>query len=133
MVKRAKEHDAVLATLKHYTDGTFEGDVAKLKLAFHEKATLSGYIHTPQTPPEGALLLMPIEGLYNHMSGTPSPKAEGAPYAARVGEIVVRGAMARAVVYEDGLAGLDFVNELILHKVGDRWLITNKAFSADPQ
>lgn len=132
MTKRAADHDAVLKTLQLYMDGTYEGDVGKLRSAFHEKAVIGGYIHTPQSPPEGVLLFAPMEALYGHMQSAPSPKAAGAPYAARVGELSVRGNLARAVVYEDGLDGHDYVNELQLHRVKGSWLITSKAFSADP-
>jgi len=131
MTRRAADHDAVLETLQLYVDGTHEGNVDKLKKAFHEKAMLSGYIHTPQSPPEGVLLVAPMEVLYGHMQNAPSPQASGAPYAARVGEVTVRGNLARAVVYEDGLEGRDYVNELQLHRLKGRWLIVSKAFSAD--
>ena len=38
------------------------------------------------------------------------PKAQNAPYVARVGAIEVNGDLAHAVVYEDGLMGHDFIN-----------------------
>ncbi len=131
MSQRAPEHDAVMATIQLYIDGTYEGDVAKLKRAFHEKATLSGHIHIPDAPPEGVFMFAPMDVLYGHMEDEESPKATGAPYSARVGEVMLRGPLARAVVYEDGLGGHDYVNELHLHRVSGKWLITNKAFVSD--
>lgn len=131
MEKRIGQYDSVLKCLDLYIQGTFEGDVSKLKKAFHEKATLSGFIYPPGAPSEGMFMLAPIDALYGHMEQAPSPKAEGAPYAARIGEVTLRGKLARAVVYEDGLSGHDFINDLQLHFVDGEWRITSKAFVSD--
>lgn len=130
-MKRTPEYDAVQETLARYIEGTFEGDVAKLRTAFHPSAVLSGYIHTPQTPPEGLLFVAGIESLYGHMASAPSPKAQGDAYSARVGAVEVYGDMAHAVVYEDGLSGFDFINHLNLHRTAEGWRITAKAFTGD--
>jgi hypothetical protein len=131
MSKRAAEYDSILKTIQLYIDGTYEGDVAKLRRAFHEKASLSGYIDVPNAPPGGVLMVAPMDALYGYMATAKSPKAENAGYAARVGEITIRGNLARVVVYEDALGGHDYVNDLQLHRVADRWVITSKAFVAD--
>jgi hypothetical protein len=131
MAQRAPDYDAVMHTVQTYIDGTYEGDVSRLKEAFHEKATISGYIQVPNAPPEGVFMFAPIDALYGHIESHPSPKASGDAYAARVGEVVLRGSLARVVVYEDGLGGEDFVNELHLHRVGGKWEITAKAFVGD--
>jgi hypothetical protein len=130
-MKRAADYDAVLETLQRYIEGTFKGDVDKLRTAFHPKAVLSGYIHVPQAPPEGVLFVDGIESLYGHMAASPSPEAQGDAYAARIGAVEVHGELAHAVVYEDGLFGHDFVNHLNLHRTAEGWRITAKAFSGD--
>ena len=88
MSSRTEQFDQVIECLNLYIEGTFEGDVGKLKQVFHEKAILSGHIYPPGAPAEGVFMIAPVDVLYDHMAQSPSPKAEGAPYVARVGEVV---------------------------------------------
>lgn len=129
MSARCKDYDAVVKTINNYIKGTYEGDVPLFKTAFHEKAMISGFIHMPDSPPEGVFFFENISALYGYMESTESPKASGASYEARIGSVEVFGDMAHVVVYEDGLADYNFVNQLHLHLIGDEWLITNKAFN----
>jgi hypothetical protein len=128
---RTAEHDAVLKTVRLYIDGTFTGHVETYKQAFHEKAIISGRIHPPNSAPEGVLMVAPIQAIFPLMEAGPSPKAQGAPYEARIEAIDIAGDTAHALVYEESLNGHDYVNHLNLHKDAGRWLIVSKAFRAE--
>lgn len=125
---QAKEIDAIKDTIKTYFDGTYAADVDKLKAAFHEKATLSGYITTPKAP-DGTLLICGMDMLYGDMPNHESPKDSGNDYEARILSIQIDGKAAAVTAIEEGLYGGNFVNFLILHKLDERWVIVAKAFN----
>ena len=63
---------AIRTTVQTYLDGLYEGDVAKLDLAFHPTSALTHVV-------EGELKILPREQWFEAVRNRPSPQASGLP------------------------------------------------------
>lgn len=116
-----EEADAIAATLQHYIDGARTGRGETMKPAFHEGATIFGYVGRD-------LFGGPIQGLFdwNDQNG-PAPEAK-----VRITRIDVVGTAASVRLDEDNWTGHRFTVFMNLVKFHGRWKVVSKAFYLHP-
>jgi len=115
--KNVSEHDAITKAVQHYIDGAKSGKGDDMKPAFHEDATIFGYVGTD-------LFAGPIEKLFawNDENGP----ATG--LQARIARIDVADTVATVRLELDDWTGNRFTDLFTLLKVDDEWKIMNKVF-----
>jgi len=115
------EHDAIIRTVQHYIDGARSGRGANMKPAFHDDATIFGYVGAD-------LFAGPIQLLFdwNDENG-PAVGIE-----ARIGSIDVAGSIANVRLEMDDWTGHRFTDLFNLLKVDGEWKIMNKVFHLHP-
>jgi len=111
--------DAIEALVALYVEGA-NGDVAKLKEAFHPSATMMGHIGPMDT-------YVPIDDFYAIVEANPG--AAGPGYRAVVRMIDVTGDAGVAVLVEHDFFGCDFVDYFAVARIDGRWWITNKTYA----
>ena len=111
--------DEVRAVIQLYIDGA-NGDVAKLKQAFHPDARMMGHIGPMDT-------YVPITAFFDMVAKQPG--MAGANYKATVRSIDVTGDAGVAVLVETDYMGCDFVDYFSVARIGARWQITNKTYA----
>jgi hypothetical protein len=111
------EYDAIAATVQHYLDGAKSGRGADMKPAFHEGATIFGYVGPD-------LFAGPIQHLFdwNDQNG-PATGLE-----ARLASVDVAGSIATVRLEIDNWTGHRFTDMFTLLKVDGQWTIMNKVF-----
>ena len=111
------EYDAIAKTIQHYIDGGKSGRGADMKPAFHEQATIFGYVGPD-------LFAGPIQGLYdwNDQNGA----ATG--MEVRLASVDVTGTIATVRLEIDNWTGHRFTDMMTLLKVDGQWKIMNKVF-----
>ena len=116
-----QEYDAIAKVIQRYVDGGRSGKGADMKPAFHETATITGYIGPD-------LLASPIQGLFdwNDKNG---PAAE---MQTRLAKVDVEGNIATARLEIDNWTGHRFTDMFTLLKVGGEWKIVSKVFYLHP-
>ncbi len=108
---------AITAVIHMYAEGGRQGDVAIMKPAFHENATIHGYI-------DNNLIAGSIHNLFNWVDESPpAPKLE-----VNVGNIDLANTVATARVEISGWRGYRFTDQFTLLKENDAWTITSKVF-----
>jgi len=117
----ASEYDAIAETVQHYVDGGKSGRGADMKAAFHESATIFGYIGAD-------LFAGPIQKLFdwNDQNG-PATELE-----ARLAGVDVTGSIATVRLELDNWTGHRFTDMFTLLKVGEEWKIISKVFYLHP-
>ena len=111
------QFDAVARTLQNYVEGARLGRDAQLKSAFHEGATIYGYIG-----PE--LFGGPIQTFYDwHAKNGPATDLES-----RIVSIDVAGSIATARMELLNWTGHRFTDMFTLLKIDGAWKITSKMF-----
>lgn len=115
------EVDAITRVVQHYIEGARTGRGAAMRPAFHEAATIYGYVGQD-------LFGGPIQGLYdwNDANGP----AEG--LQTRFSSIDVVGRCASVRLDTDDWTGHRFTDFLNLVKFDGRWKIVNKVFHLHP-
>ena len=116
-VTNVSENDAITKAVQHYIDGAKSGKGDDMKPAFHEDATIFGYVGTD-------LFAGPIEKLFawNDENGP----ATG--LQARIARIDVADTVATVRLELDDWTGNRFTDLFTLLKVDDEWKIMNKVF-----
>ncbi len=109
----------VRALIQLYIDGS-NGDVAKLKQAFHADARMFGHIGPMDT-------YIPIGGFFDMVQAQPG--MAGPKYQAVVRSIDLTGDAGVAVLVETDYLGCDFVDYFSVARIGGRWQITNKTYA----
>ncbi len=111
------EHDAIAKTIQHYIDGAKSGKGDDMKPAFHEDATIFGYVGTD-------LFAGPIENLFawNDENGP----ATG--LQARIAGIDLIDTVATVRLELENWTGNRFTDLFTLLKVDGEWKILNKVF-----
>lgn len=122
----ATEQDGIRQTINFYIEGLRGGDVETLKYAFHDQATMCGWLGE-------TLLTVPIEGLYDFVNSHDAPAKSGEPFEARVASIEVAGTVASAKIMEKSYQGFDFTTLFHLLKIENRWWIVGKVFNVEAQ
>ena len=102
-----------------YIDGS-NGDVDKLKRAFHKDAHMMGHIGPMET-------YFPIGEFYKMVEA--SPGMAGANYQAVIRSIDLAGDAGVAVLAETDYLGCDFVDYFSVARIDGRWQITNKTYA----
>ena len=113
----ASEHDAIAKTIQHYIDGAKSGKGDDMKPAFHEDATIFGYVGTD-------LFAGPIQKLFawNDENGP----ATG--LRSRIAGIDVADTVATVRLELDDWTGNRFTDLFTLLKLDGEWKIMNKVF-----
>jgi hypothetical protein len=109
----------VRAIIQLYIDGS-NGDVDKLKQAFHPDARMMGHIGAVDT-------YVPITDFFKMVEKRPGMAGPG--YKAFVRSIDLSGDAGVAVLVETDYMGCDFVDYFSVARVGGRWMITNKTYA----
>ncbi len=122
----ATEQDGIRQAINFYIEGLRAGSVETLKEAFHEQATMCGYLGE-------TMMIVPIQGLYDFVSSHDAPAKSGEPFDASVGAIEVAGSVASARITEKSYQGFDFTTFFQLLKIDGRWWIVGKVFNVDSQ
>ncbi len=111
------DYDAITRLIQHYIDGAKSGRGIDMKPAFHDDATIFGYVGAD-------LFAGPIQGLYdwNDANG-PAKDLE-----ARIVCIDVVGTVASVRLESSNWTGHRFTDFFNLLKVDDQWKVMNKIF-----
>jgi hypothetical protein len=118
---RVNEYDAIASTVQHYIEGAKSGRGADMKPAFHQDATIFGYVGAD-------LFAGPIQQLFdwNDQNGP----ATG--LQARIASIDIIGTIATVRLELDNWTGHRFTDLFTLLKVNGEWKIMNKVFHLHP-
>lgn len=109
----------VQALIQLYIDGA-NGNVAKLRQAFHPDARMMGHVGAMDT-------YVPIEAFIGMVAAQPG--MAGPNYTAFVRSVDLAGDAGVAVLVETDYMGCDFVDYFSVAFVGGRWVITNKTYA----
>ena len=118
----ASEHDAIAEVVQHYIDGAKSGRGDDMKPAFHEDATIFGYVGAD-------LFAGPIQQLFawNDENGPASG------LDARIANIDLVDTVATVRLELDDWTGHRFTDLFTLLKLDGEWKITNKVFHLHPE
>ena len=119
MADHMDDLDEVRALVQLYIDGA-NGDVDKLRQAFHPMATMMGHIGPMDT-------YVPIEEFFAIVGAHPG--MAGPNYRATIRSIDVTGDAGVAVLAETDYMGCDFVDYFTVARIDGRWQITNKTYA----
>lgn len=122
----AMEQDGIRQAINFYIEGLREGSVETLKQAFHEQATMCGYLGDE-------MMIVPIQGLYDFVASHDAPAKSGELFSVSVAAIEVAGSVASARITEKSYQGFDFTTFFQLLKIDGRWWIVGKVFNVDSQ
>ena len=108
---------SIADVVQHYIDGAVSGRSVDMRPAFHEDATIFGYIGEE-------LFAGPIQKLFDwHDQNGPATELE-----ARITSIDVAGTVATVRLELDNWTGYRFTDLFTLLKVDGEWKIMNKVF-----
>jgi putative lumazine-binding protein len=120
--KTVSDRDAITATIETYVNGGKSGKGADMKPAFHEGATIYGYIGPD-------LFGSPIQGLFDWNDGN-GPATE---LVSNITNIDIEGTIATARVELDNWTGHKFTDMFTLLKTDGEWKIISKVFYLYPE
>ena len=111
------EYDAVSKTIQHYINGAISGKGSEMKPAFHDDATIFGFVGND-------LFAGPIQGLYdwNDQNG-PATRM-----VSRIVNIDIVGTVASVRLESDNWTGHRFTDFFNLLKLDGQWKVMNKVF-----
>lgn len=111
------DYRAIETLIQHYIDGARAGKGELMRPAFHDDATIFGYVGED-------LFAGPIQGLYdwNDENG-PAPDIEST-----IASIDIYGTVATVRLESDNWTGLRFTDLFNLLKVDGQWCVMNKVF-----
>ncbi len=116
------ERDAIIATINVYVNGGISGRGDDMKPAFHEGATIYGYIGPD-------LFGGPIQGLFDWNDGN-GPAAD---LTSNIANIDIEGSIATVRLELDNWTGHKFTDMLTLLKTDGEWKIISKVFYLHPE
>lgn len=120
MATTAQETDQITRAVNLYVEGVSDGDVAKLRAAFHPDSRMWGSML-------GQRYDEPIEAMIAMVDGHPAD-VDGS-YHTHITSIEQNDDVAAAVLTEEGFWGtLSFVDFFALARIDDTWKIVNKTF-----
>jgi hypothetical protein len=114
---KISDYDAITSLLQHYIDGAISGKGAEMKPAFHDDATIYGYVGQD-------LFAGPIQGLYDWNDSNGPAK----DLVARIMSIDIVGSIASARLESENWTGHRFTDFFNLLKLDGQWKIMNKVF-----
>ncbi len=112
--------ELIAQTVQNYFEGMYFGDVDKLRKAFHPDAALFSCN-------EGQYRKVAAEDWFKIIPTRPVPANSGEPYDMRIVSTDITGTVA-IVKVADLYQGRRYTDFLTLLKIGDSWVIINKAF-----
>jgi len=117
--------DAILSVVQVYLDGLYEGDVEKLRQAFHPAAHLF-------SSTEGTLVDIPREQWCELIASRPSPKSKNQTREyERILSVDLTGPNTAMVKLNCAIPPKLFTDYLSLIKLDGRWQVINKTFHFD--
>ena len=119
---KVNEYDAIARAVQHYINGARSGKGEDMKPAFHEDATIFGYVGKD-------LFAGPIQQLYtwNDQNG-PAMSLQ-----ARIASIDLIDTVATVRLELENWTGHRFTDLFTLLKVNGEWKIMNKVFHLHPE
>ncbi len=113
------DQDAIAKVVQHYIDGARSGKGDDMKPAFHEDATVFGYVGPD-------LFAGPIQNLFawNDDNGPATELVD------RIASIDITGTVATVRLELENWTGIRFTDLFTLLKVDGDWKIMNKVFHA---
>lgn len=116
------DREAIAAAVQDYLDGAVSGSSETMSLAFHEGATIYGYVGSD-------LFGGPIQGLYDWHD------QNGAATDLKwdLASIDIAGTIATVRLELDNWTGHRFTDMFTLLKTDGQWKIVNKVFYLHPQ
>ena len=118
----ASEKEAIERTIKTYINGGISGRSDEMKPAFHDGATIYGYIGPD-------LFGGPIQGLYD-WNDSNGPAADLKP---EIASIDLEGSIATVRLELDNWTGHKFTDMFTLLKTDGEWKIISKVFYLHPE
>lgn len=113
--------DAIRAVMRDYYEGARDGDLERVRSAFHSDARMSGYL-------QGKLHIGSPQPFYDAVSNAPAPAKSGEPYAFEIVRLEVAGPIASVTIEEGPYLGMQFTEYFHLIEVDGRWRIVSKTF-----
>jgi len=120
MADSEKDLEMMASTVDHYFKGMYNGDVERLKKAFHPQAQVIGHF-------QGTLLFNSLEQFLDVVDKAPVPAESGEEYDMRIVSMDVTG-ISGIVKVADLYMGLRFTDYLSMLKVENEWVIVNKTY-----
>ncbi len=118
----SSEKEAIERTIKTYINGGISGRSDEMKPAFHDGATIYGYIGPD-------LFGGPIQGLYE-WNDSNGPAADLKP---EIASIDIEGSIATVRLELDNWTGHKFTDMFTLLKTDGEWKIISKVFYLHPE
>ncbi|MBL8124409.1 MAG: nuclear transport factor 2 family protein [Pyrinomonadaceae bacterium] len=118
----SSEKEAIERTIKTYINGGISGRSDEMKPAFHDGATIYGYIGPD-------LFGGPIQGLYD-WNDSNGPAADLKP---EIASIDIEGSIATVRLELDNWTGHKFTDMFTLLKTDGEWKIISKVFYLHPE
>ena len=118
----SSEKEAIGRTIKTYINGGISGRSDEMKPAFHDGATIYGYIGPD-------LFGGPIQGLYD-WNDSNGPAADLKP---EIASIDIEGSIATVRLELDNWTGHKFTDMFTLLKTDGEWKIISKVFYLHPE
>ncbi|OZA06976.1 MAG: lumazine-binding protein [Methylophilaceae bacterium 17-44-8] len=112
-----QDYDAITELIQHYIDGARSGKGSDMKPAFHEDATIYGYVGSD-------LFAGPIQGLYDWNDAN-GPAKE---IVSKIVSIDIVGTAASVRLESDNWTGHRFTDFFNVLKVDGQWKVMNKIF-----
>jgi Putative lumazine-binding len=116
------DEEVIRRTIQQYVDGGISGRGADMQPAFHDQATIFGYIGPD-------LFAGPIQGLFD-WNDENGPATD---LTAHIANIDIEGTVATARIELDNWTGHRFTDFFTLLKVDGEWKIMNKVFYLHPE
>ena len=117
MANDIADYDAITKTVEHYINGARSGKGDDMKPAFHDDATIFGYVGAD-------LFAGPIQKLFDWNDDN-GPASD---IQARITSIDLAGTVASVRLESDNWTGYRFTDFFTLLKVDGEWKIMNKVF-----
>lgn len=111
------DYQAITKVIQHYIDGAVEGRGELMKPAFHQDATIYGYVGPD-------LFAGPIQGLYDWNDENGPAK----DMKSKITHIDVVGTAASVRLESDNWTGHRFTDFFNLLKIDGKWQVMNKVF-----
>ncbi|MDP2152770.1 MAG: nuclear transport factor 2 family protein [Methylotenera sp.] len=112
-----QDYDAITQLIQHYIDGAISGKSSDMKPAFHDDATIYGYVGPD-------LFAGTIQGLYDWNDAN-GPAKE---IIAKIVSIDIVGTVASVRLESDNWTGHRFTDFFNVLKVDGQWKVMNKIF-----
>ena len=119
---QASDREAIEKVIQVYASGGISGDSQDMKPAFHEGATIYGYIGPD-------LFGGPIQGLFDWNDGN----GAAADLRSKIANIDIEGSIATVRLELDNWTGHRFTDMFTLLKTDGEWKIISKVFFLHPE